>query len=136
MAKQKMIKTLEKMVENGGVIGAAMKEAKYKDSYANNPQKLERTKAWPELVKKYFPDTKLAKKHGELLNAESETVQLGAVKLGYELSGKIQNVIPASVSQTININFFSKPEIMQATKNLDDILTKHLIDGDEKPKND
>lgn len=127
MARQKMIKTLEKMVTNGGVLEPAMRDIKppYSEGYIQS-HKIKKTKTWKELTDKYFPDTKLAKKHGELLNAESETVQLGAVKLGYEVTGKVQQVPPPQTNQIVNINFFATPKIKDLTKRLDEAVIESI----------
>ena len=124
------------MVANGGILEKAMKEVKppYSKGYIKS-HKIKNQPGWKELVDKYFPDTKLAKKHGELLNAESETVQLGAVKLGYEVGGKLLNVLPTVTSQTLNINFFSNPKLMQATKAYDEQLKQALFESYDAKRN-
>ncbi len=133
MATLRQQKAVEKIVENRGIVSKGMLESGYSLKSAKNPKNLTDSKAWPELVKKYFPDTKLAKKHNQLLNAESETVQLGALRLGYEVTGKTESESKLPTTHITNINFFSKPEVMAATKNLDNVLKEYLINETEKP---
>jgi len=68
-AKQKGV--FNKMVENGGNMGKAMREAGYSESMAKNPQKLTRSKGFQELMDKNgLDDLALVKKHKELLEAK------------------------------------------------------------------
>jgi len=71
-AKQKGV--FNKMVENGGNMSKAMREAGYSESMAKNPQKLTRSKGFQELMDKYgLDDTSLVKKHRELLESKKIT---------------------------------------------------------------
>ncbi len=68
--KQKLL--AKKMVENGGKsLSKSMKDVGYSDAYASNPQKLKKTQGWQSIMDKYFSDTKLGKKHAQLLEARS-----------------------------------------------------------------
>lgn len=131
MPTMKQIKAVKALGETGGVISKAMAKAGYAPSVTHATEKLTNSDGWKELMGKYLDDKKLVKKHDQLLNAESESVQLNAVKLGYEVKGKIQNVLPPPVTQTVNINFFSNPAIIKATKTYDEQLKQALIDSYE-----
>jgi len=65
--KQK--KAIKNVVENGGNVSKAMRDAGYSPATAKNPSKLTDTAAWAELMETYLPDVDLAAKHKSLLNA-------------------------------------------------------------------
>ena len=58
-----------KMVENGGNISQAMRDAGYSPATAKTPQKLTKSKSWQKLMKKYLHDEYLISKHIQLLDA-------------------------------------------------------------------
>jgi len=57
------------MVENGGNISQAMRDAGYSPATAKTPQKLTKSKSWQKLMKKYLHDEYLISKHIQLLDA-------------------------------------------------------------------
>ena len=57
------------MVENGGRMSPAMKQAGYSEAYAKHPEKLRRTKTWEQLLDEYLPDDKLIRIVNEGLSA-------------------------------------------------------------------
>lgn len=59
----------KKALENGGKISTAMREAGYSPATAKTPQKLTQSKAWEEILEKYFPDSLLLDKGLEGLDA-------------------------------------------------------------------
>lgn len=59
----------KKLVENGGNVSKAMREAGYSKAMAKNPQKLTQSKAWQQLMEKYLPDATLLQVHQEGLQA-------------------------------------------------------------------
>lgn len=65
--KQKLVAS--KIVETRCSTKEAMKAAGYSDSYANNSNQLTSTKSWEDLMEKHFPDSKLALKIDEGLEA-------------------------------------------------------------------
>ena len=70
MSILKQKKVINKMIENGGCVSSAMRDAEYSKAYARNPHKLLATKTFQALLDKYLPDNLLAKKHRELLDAK------------------------------------------------------------------
>jgi hypothetical protein len=65
-------KTLEVMLDNGGKMSPAMKEAGYGEGYAKNPNKLATTKTWKQLVDERLSDDKLSRVLDEGLEATNE----------------------------------------------------------------
>lgn len=57
------------MVENGGKVAPAMIKAGYSPNTANTPSKLTNQKSWKELMDEYLPESLVAARHKELLNA-------------------------------------------------------------------
>ena len=76
MATEKQKKAFINSVENGGNISKAMRDAKYSDKTAKNPDKLTKSKGWEELCDEFLPDRKLAKVHKEGLNATTKKPHL------------------------------------------------------------
>ena len=70
MATEKQTKAAQKLVGTGGNVTAAMREAGYKENTINTPSKLTESKAWPELMEKYYPDEKITKIQNKLLGAK------------------------------------------------------------------
>ena len=69
--------------------GAALRAAGYSESTADSPSKVIGLKRWDMLMDKYLSETKLTKRHSELLDSKRDDVSLQAVKLGYELRKKL-----------------------------------------------
>ena len=116
MATIKQKKAFKNVVENGGNITKAMKDAEYSKNTANTPQKLTESVGWKELMDTYLPDELLAKKHKELLNKTDKEGYLdtnavkGGLDMAYklkgsyapekkELSGKIETVNDAKLDR-------------------------------------
>jgi hypothetical protein len=69
MKTQKQRKAIKNVVENGGNVSKAMRDAGYSPKTAKNPKKLTDSKTWKELMEEYLPEKDLAKVHRGLLNA-------------------------------------------------------------------
>lgn len=85
MSTIKQRTALAKAVENGGVISTAMIAAGYSPATAKTPQKLTQSKAWAELMKKHFPDSKLASLHKKILEKKEVIVVSDGAKDGSHL---------------------------------------------------
>jgi len=110
-------KAIEKVVENGGNVSKAMRDADYSLATTKTPQKLTQSKAWMELMEEHLPDDKLLEKHKEALDAvkpigaqilidkegkvvskdnegmievPDQQTRLKAVELGYRVKGKLR----------------------------------------------
>lgn len=62
------------MENRGTSLSKAMKDAGYSDAYAKNPQQLENTKTWDDLLDKYLPDETLTQKIQEGIDASREII--------------------------------------------------------------
>lgn len=60
---------MRKIAENGGNFRKGIKKAGYSQDYADNPQKLLRTKTWHELMEEFIPDDKILRVLEEQLSA-------------------------------------------------------------------
>lgn len=121
----KQIKAAKAVVGNGGNVTKAMIAVGYSVNTANTPKKLTESDGWKELMQKHLDDRKLAKKHEQLLNDDKSEIQIKALDLAYKVKGKVQDEKPQAVHIT-NVNFFSNPDIIEATKNLDETIIKHI----------
>jgi len=119
---------IKNVVENGGNVSKAMRDAKFSPKTAKTPKKLTNSKAWMELMEQYLPDDKLLIKHeealeatkpigaqilidkdGETISKENEgmievpdqVVRLKAVELGYRVKGKLRPEEGASIEAKI-----------------------------------
>lgn len=134
MSDIKQLAVATKIVENRSLsVSEAMQQVGYSKAYSGNPHQLTATKSWQELMDKYFPDTLVAEKHAELLNAkkikrlyikgemtaEEEEVDTTAVKAGVELAYRVKGKYIPPVQKQI----FEQLEQMN-----DDELDK-IIDG-------
>ena len=70
MATIKQKKAIKNVVENGGNVSKAMRDANYSKETAKNPKKLTKSKAWEELMEEYLPDKELSKLHKKLLHSK------------------------------------------------------------------
>lgn len=61
-------------------IGRILREAGYSESVCKAPQRVTQRKGWQELIKEYFPDDLLVKKHRELLNKKEIVTYKGTYK--------------------------------------------------------
>ena len=69
MATIKQETAIKKVVENGGNVSKAMRDAKYSIQTAKNPKKLTDSKAWEEIMQQQLPDKAIARVHKELMGA-------------------------------------------------------------------
>jgi len=103
--------TASKIIETNGNVSKAMILAGYPKTTARNPQQITRSKAWPDLMEKYFPDTLLSKQHKKLL-VKNEFIAVGekgdrhieptgeidpqAVARALDMAYKLKNKYPAT----------------------------------------
>ena len=66
----KQRRAIKNVVENGGNVSKAMRDAKYSIETAKNPKKLTDSRAWEELVEENLPDKDLSRLHKKLLNSK------------------------------------------------------------------
>lgn len=68
---EKKIKAMNRMLENGGNMSDALRAAGYSENYAHSGRfaKTKTYKTYKELLNQYIPDTMIAEKHAEMMNA-------------------------------------------------------------------
>jgi hypothetical protein len=84
--KQKI--ATKKMVENGGNVSKAMRDAGYSFNTAKNPKKLTDSKGWHSLIDEYLPEDLLL----EALNADIRNNignRKALLELAFKLRGKL-----------------------------------------------
>jgi len=134
-----------KLVENGGNVSKAMREAGYSKKTAINPKKLTESKAYQEILGNYLPDELLAQKHLELLNKEEvilknnvttgkiEAIYTGrvdtnAVKSALDMAYKLKGKYAPEKSINLNMNIKQdNPQLEKIRKMYDEEVKKQII---------
>lgn len=62
-------KAMKLALENGGNVSKAMRDAGYSAAMSKNPQKLKKEIGWKALLDKFLPESLVAQRHSQLLNA-------------------------------------------------------------------
>lgn len=70
----------------------------YKNSVANRPNKLTRSKGWQELLNEHLPDSLLAKRHRELLNKR----EISLIEKNNETGEKIYEKLDEPDTQAVS----------------------------------
>jgi len=88
MATLKQRKAIDNVVENGGNVTKAMRDAGYSETTVNNPDNLTKSDAWIELMEAYLPDDMLL---GALSNdiEKKEGNRKAELELAFKLRGKM-----------------------------------------------
>lgn len=109
MATQKQKRAIDNLVENGGNVSKAMKDAGYSEATAKTPQKLTESKAFQDIYEQYIPNELLLEKHKALLEkvevvtknnvstGEVDVIPTGqidtqAVKAGLDMAYKVRGM--------------------------------------------
>lgn len=79
MATEKQKKAIANVVENGGNVSKAMRDAGYSHETAKNPNKLTGSKSWEELMDENFGDEKIQSLIEEGLYADKPAGEQGTV---------------------------------------------------------
>ncbi len=93
-------------------IGEAMKKAGYSPRTALTPKKLTESKGYRALMKKYLPDSLLAKKHQALLN-KVETIEEVSPTTGKRVKRKTQEIDTFAVSKGLDMAYKIKGEYQE-----------------------
>jgi hypothetical protein len=65
--------------------GQILEEAGYAPGIVKNPDQVFEAKGFQEILNKYLPDDRLAKKHEQLLEDEKSEVQIKALDMAYKV---------------------------------------------------
>ena len=88
--KQRLV--AKKLVENGGNVGNAMREAGYSEAMIKNPQKVTTSKGFQDELEKIFP---INKAHNALANIidsnPGDPSTTSAIRLRYEVGGHLKD---------------------------------------------
>ncbi len=129
MSTIKQEKAFEKVVENGGNVSKAMREAGYSPETAKTPQKLTDSKGWLELLEEHLPDSLITEKHRQLLtktdaegNIDVNAVR-PAIDMAYKLKGKY------APEKSVNLNMeavITDPKAFELAKEYEQKLKESL----------
>jgi hypothetical protein len=113
MATPKQKAAFKEITEKNRPVSVVMREVGYSKSFATKPSQLTNSLGWQELMDEYFPDDKLAKTHGKLLDNKSPKIQLGALGLAYKVKGKEQ-----AQTQVLNFIHLTDEQLSQRIREL------------------
>jgi hypothetical protein len=121
MATRKQKAVIPRLVENGGNVSRAMREAGYSPATAKTPSKLTNSRGFQQLIKKYLPDNHVLQKHRQFLDAprivrtfkkgdlelevtETDPSAVKALDLAYKIGGKYGDTSGGNKVLIINIS--------------------------------
>lgn len=101
MATAKQKKALDIMVENGGNVSRAMREAGYSPQTAKSPHKLTNSEGFAELLEAYLPDDMLLRAlsddiEGKVLNRKPE------LELAFKIKGRMTEKVDLNAKVEVN----------------------------------
>lgn len=129
MVTEKQKKTLDNMVDNGGIIGKAMIDAGYSENTAKTPSKLTNTKGWQELMETHLPQELIAQKHKALLNKidDKGEIDVTAVSKGVDMAYKIWGTYAPEKSINLNVEAnITDPKARELAEKYEEELKKGL----------
>lgn len=103
-----------KKVLNGSTISRAMVSAGYAETTASTTGKLTNTKGWQELMEQHLPDSRLAKRHREMLD-KRETI---VVRDGKESHIELTEQPHSDVSKALDMAYKLKGRYPKEEDNL------------------
>lgn len=107
----------KKVVENGATVTQAMREVGYAEATVNNPKNLTASYAWQALLEKHIPDSKLAQKLDEGLEANKQLASNPSFKKDAPTSQSAHEMPVA-----LNGNFIEVPDMAVRHKYMETAL--------------
>ena len=108
MATKKQKLALDIMVENGGNVSKAMREAGYSPETAKTPQKLTESIGFRELTESYLPDDMLLRALADDIE-KKEGNRKGELELAFKVKGRMTEKIDHTTNGE-SINTFTEDE--------------------------
>ena len=118
------------LLVNRGPVKESMLKAGYTEAMAKNPAQTLNSLSFQAILNDMLPDSFLLSRHKQLVATDNEAVSLNAVKLGYQVKGKLQ---PEQSGVTnVNISFGGAPVSYQTQDGtVIDISDKYVQDKEE-----
>lgn len=88
MATERQKRAVDKIIENGGNVSKAMREAGYTEASAKNPSKLTRSDGFAELMEAYLPDDMLLRALSDDIE-KKEGNRKAEMELAFKLKGRM-----------------------------------------------
>lgn len=107
MATQMQKRALMNLVEKGGTVAEAMREAGYSENTIHTPQKLTESEGFLELVNIYLPEDKLLRALEEDIDGKPKN-RKAELELAFKLHGRLKD--KGEGPRTFNINVFSNEQ--------------------------
>lgn len=96
MATLKQRKAIDNVVENGGNVTKAMRDAGYSETTVNNPDNLTKSDAWQELMAAYLPDDMLLGALSDDIE-KKEGNRKAELELAFKLRGRMVEKTDAKI---------------------------------------
>lgn len=136
--KHKLV--VDKMVENGGNVSKAIRDAGYSESMSHTPQKITESKTFLEVLEEYLPDDVLSKNHKELLDQKRIEYFVFPKKMDdKEIRGHVEaaglTLIVTRESDKGKMAFYSVPDAQAKSKALEMAYKlKGKFEDSDKPR--
>lgn len=87
MATNRQHTALQKVVENGGNVSRAMREAGYSAAMCKNPQKLKASKAWKDILDSKLDNLTLVTKLREMIEGDDMPAVAKSLDMAFRIKG-------------------------------------------------
>lgn len=102
MATERQKNAVDNLVENGGNVSKAMRDAGYTDATAKTPSKLTSSDGYRELMEAYLPDDTLLRALGEDID-EKKGNRTSELTLAFKLKGRMTDKLDVTTNgESIN----------------------------------
>lgn len=105
MATQMQKRAVMALVENGGTVAEAMREAGYSENTLHTPQKLTESEGFLQLMQTYLPEDKLLRALEEDIEKKPQN-RKQELELAFKLHGRLKDR-EKDGPRVLNINIFS-----------------------------
>jgi len=102
MATLRQKKAIDNVVENGGNVTKAMRDAGYAETTVNNPDNLTKSDAWLELMEAYLPDDMLLGALSDDIE-KKEGNRKAELELAFKLRGKMVEKTEGKIEGKIDL---------------------------------
>ena len=122
LKEDKVKKAIDNIIENGGNVSQALRDAGYSEAYARNSHKFIATKKFEELTEKYLPDDFLLKALEDDIRAKPEN-RTAELQLAFKVKGRMVD------RKDVNVVVDVDPEVRQLS---DSVLEVYLSEDVEE----
>lgn len=100
----RQLTAIEKLIENGGNVSKAMKEAGYSQASAKNPKVLTESSIYADLLEAYLPDDMMLRALSDDIE-KKEGNRTSELQLGFKLKGRMTEKVDVTTKGESLNNF-------------------------------